>query len=117
MSMRTNKKMEIFENNLKVQGFGDEFIEKALEYFRELEEERDVQEMYSIEEALDYYNQGGSYTCNKYQSEENLKELREDIAWLKDNYPDLLDLDLYFTDIEHFEIQILFILFNEFYPQ
>ena len=113
--MRNN--MEIFENNLERYGFGDEFITKAIEYFKELEEERDVQEMYSIEEALDYYNQCGSYTFNRYQSEDNLKELREDIALLKDEYPDLLDLDLYFTDVEAFEISILYLLYYNFYPQ
>ena len=112
--MRNN--LEIFENNLNRQGFGDEFITKAIEYFKELEEEREVQELNSIEEVLYSYNEVGSYTCSILQSEDNLKELREDIAWLKDNYPDLLDLELYFTDIEHFEIQILFILL-EFYPQ
>ena len=112
--MRNN--MKFFENNLKVQGFGVAFIEKALEYFRELEEERDVQELKSIERVLYSYNEVGSYTCSILQSEDNLKDLREDIALLKYECPEL-NLDLYFTDIEHFEMQILFILFNEFYPQ
>ena len=112
--MRNN--MEFFKNNLKVQGFGDEFITKAIEYFKELEEERDVQELKSIEKVIYYYNKIGSYTCNTIQSEDNLKDLREDIALLKDEYPDLLDLNLYFTNIEHFEIQILYTLL-EFYPQ
>ena len=111
-----NNKMEQFKNNLEGQGFSTEFIQRAIEYFTELEEEMEVQEMSNIEEAIQYYDSVGSYTCNTLQSENNLKEVREDIAWLKDNYPDL-DLDLYFQNIEHFEIQILFILFNEFYPQ
>ena len=111
------KKIEIFKNNLKEVGFTQEFIRKSVEYFIELDEEREVQELGSIEEILDYFSKIGSFTCNILETENNLKELREDIALLKDEYPELLDLNLYFTNIEHFEISILYLLYFEFYPQ
>ena len=109
--------MEIFKNNLEEQGFSSEFIQKALEYFGELVEEKEIDDYNSLEEVINYYNQNGSFTFNKYKSEENLKELKEDILFLKEQYPELLNLDLYFTNIEHFEISILYLLFYEFYPQ
>lgn len=115
--MRNNNNMEIFKNNLEEQGFSSEFIQKALEYFGELVEEKEIDDYNSLEEVINYYNQNGSFTFNKYKSEENLKELKEDILFLKEQYPELLDLDLYFTNIEHFEISILYLLFYEFYPQ
>ena len=109
--------MEFFKETLKKYNFSKDFIEKVLEYFNQLYNEIEVQELGSIEEVIDYYNKCGSFTCNALQSEINLKELREDIALLKDEYPELLDLNLYFTNIEHFEISILYLLFYEFYPQ
>ena len=115
--MRNNNNMEIFKNNLEEQGFSSEFIQKALEYFGELVEEKEIDDYNSLEEVINYYNQNGSFTFNKYKSEENLKELKEDILFLKEQYPELLNLDLYFTNIEHFEISILYLLFYEFYPQ
>ena len=111
-----NEKMEVFKKNLEVQGFSLEFIQKALEYFTELNEEKFASGYNSIEEVIDYYNHCGSFTCNTLQSEENLKGLRWDIAILIEEYTELLNLDLYFTNIEYFEIQILYILSFEFYP-
>ena len=109
--------MEIFKKNLEGQGFSKEFVNKALEYFKELEEEMEMQEMENVIGVIDYYNECGSFTFNILKTENNLKELREDIALLKDEYPELLDLNLYFTNIEHFEISILYLLYFEFYPQ
>ena len=112
-----NEKMEIFKKNMEVQGFSKKFILKALEYFTELNEEKVSSGYNSLEEVIDYYNHCGSFTCNTLQSEENLKELREDIDILKEWYIETLNLDLYFTNIEKFEIQILYILLFEFYPR
>ena len=116
MTMKNNK-METFKNNLENQGFSTEFIQRALNYFNELEEEKEVQEMDSVEEAIQYYDSVGSYTCNLLQSENNLKEVREDIAKLFDcDTNSLLDSSKYFENIEEFEIQILYVLYFEFYP-
>ena len=111
------EKMETFIKNLEGQGFSQEFIKKSVNYFTELEEEREVQEIINIEEVIEQHNKCGSYTCNILETENNLKELRGDIALLKDEYPELLDLNLYFTNIEHFEISILYLLYFGFYHQ
>ena len=112
------EKMEIFKKNLEEASFTTDFIKKAIEYFTELEEEKELQEMSNIEEAIQYYDNVGSYTCNTLQSENNLKEVREDIAKLFDcDTNNILDSSKYFENIEEFEIQILYVLFYEFYPQ
>ena len=109
--------MEIFKTNLEEAGFSTEFIQRALDYFNELEEEMKLQEMSNIEEAIQYYDSVGSYTCNILQSENNLKEVREDIAKLFNcDTNNIMDYSKYFENIEHFEIQILYTLL-EFYPQ
>ena len=108
---------EIFQKNMVEAGFTNDFIVQALKYFNELEEDRKIQEMNNIEEIINQYKIIGSFTCSILKSEENLKELREDIALLKEDYPEMLDLNLYFTNIEHFEISILYLLFYEFYPK
>ena len=112
------KKIEIFKNNLKEVGFTQEFIRKSVEYFIELDEEREVQELGSIEEILDYFSKIGSFTCNTLQSEINLKDLREDLYKLyqydTNNLMNFLD---YFYNIEEFELQVLYVLYYEFYPQ
>ena len=114
--MKKNK-MEQFKNNLEWKGFSTEFIQKAIEYFTELEEEMEANDFYNkVEEVIDDYNRCGGFTFNTIQSELNLKDFRGDIAILKAEYPELLDLNLYFKNIEAFEISILYILF-EFYPQ
>ena len=116
--MRNNKKMEIFQKNLEGQGFSTEFIKKALEYFTELNEEMELQEMSNIEEAIQYYDSVGSYTYNTLQSENNLINFRKDIAKLFNcDTNNILDFSKYFENIEEFEIQILYILYFEFYPQ
>ena len=113
-----NEKMEKFKNNLEGQGFSPEFIQRALNYFNELEEEREIQELATIEEVLDYYNRMGSFTCSSYQSFLNLHNFREDISKLYncDTY-NTLNLNDYFFNIEDFELQVLNVLFYEFYPQ
>ena len=111
------EKIEIFKNNLEYQGFSLEFIKKSLEYFKELEEEREIQEMTTMEEIIQYYDECGSYTCDTIKSEDNLKELREDIGYLYNIWGDeMLNLRLYFNNIEQFEIQLLYVLYYEFYP-
>ena len=114
--MRNNNNMEVFKNNLEGQGFSTEFIKKALEYFTELNEEMEVQEMEGIEDVIDYFDRCGSYTCNILQSEENLINFRLDILKLFDSdNNNILDFSKYFENIEKFEIQILYVLFYEFY--
>ena len=111
------EKMEIFQKNLEGHGFSTEFIQKSLQYFNELQEEMELQEMSNIEEAIQYYDSVGSYTYNTLQSENNLKEVREDIAKLFDcDTNNILDFSKYFENIEEFEIQILYVLYFEFYP-
>ena len=111
-----NIKMEEFKKNMESRCLSQKFIQRALNYFNELEEEKVASEYNNIEEVIDYYNSCESFTCNTLQSEENLKGLREDLAILIEEYTELLNLDLYFTNIEYFEIQILYILLFEFYP-
>ena len=111
------EKMEIFKKNLEEASFTTDFIKKALEYFNELEEEREVQELATIEEVLDYYNRIGSFTCNALQSELNLrfrKDLYKLFQYDTNNLMNFLD---YFFNIEEFELQILYVLYYEFYPQ
>ena len=112
-----NNKMEVFKKTLECHGFSTEFIQKALTYFNELEEEMEVQELKNIEEAIQYFDIIGSFTCNTLKTEENLKEVREDILKLYDcDTNNILNLLKYFENIEVFEIQILYALFYEFYP-
>ena len=112
------KKMEIFQKNLEEASFTTDFIKKALEYFNELEEEKEANDFYNkVEEVIDDYNRCGSFTYNTIQSELNLKDFRGDIAILKEDYPDLLDLNLYFKNIEAFEISILYLLYYNFFPE
>ena len=110
------EKMEQFKNNLKGNGFSQSFIKKALDYFNELEEEKEANDFYNkVEEVIDDYNRCGSFTYNTIQSDLNLKDFRGDITILKEDYPELLDLDLYFRNIEAFEISILYLLYYNFY--
>ena len=111
-----NNKMEEFKNNLE--GFSPEFIQLALNYFTELEKEKELQEMATVEEVLDYYSRIGSFTCNSSQSYYNLHNFLEDISKLYINDTNnIMNLNDYFFDIEDFELQVLNVLFYEFYPQ
>ena len=113
-----NKNMEVFKNNLKEASFTEEFIKQALQYFTELEEEKEVEEMATVEEVIDYYNRCSSFTCNSLQSELNLRYFRKDLYKLyqydTNNLMDFLD---YFYDIEDFELEVICTLYFEFYPQ
>ena len=112
-----NEKMEQFKNNLEGQGFSQDFIKKALEYFTELNEEMEVQELNELEEVIQYFDKIGSFTCNISQSEENLINFREDIAKLSDcDTNKILNRAKFFENIEGFELQILYCLYCEFYP-
>ena len=111
------KKMEIFQKNLEEASFTTDFIIQALHYFNELKEELEVNDYNNLEEVLNYYNRCGSFTCNALQSELNLRYFRKDIYILKEDYPDLLDINLYFKNIEAFELQILYVLYYNFYPE
>ena len=113
-----NQKMEIFKNNLEEQGFSSGFVKKSIEYFNELHEEMELQEMTTIEEVIGYYAIIGSYTCDSLQTEENLKNYRHDIYLLsEEDYNNILSLNIYFENIEKFEIQLLYLLYYEYYPQ
>ena len=117
MTMEKMEKMEVFKNNLEALNLSNDFIKKALDYFNELEEEKEANDFYNkVEEVIDDYNRSGSFTYNTIQSELNLKDFRGDIAILKENYPELLDLNLYFRNIEAFEISILYVLYYNFFP-
>ena len=59
-----NQKMEQFKNNLEGQGFSQEFIQKALEYFTELEKEKKTEKLESIEEVIDYNARSFTFTWN-----------------------------------------------------
>ena len=113
--MMEMKKIEIFKKNLEEASFTTDFIKKALDYFIELEEETEVNDYNNLEEVLNYYDICGSFTCNTTISELNLKDFRGDISSLKEDYPELLDLNLYFKNIEAFELQILYVLYYIFY--
>ena len=111
------EKIEIFKTNLEEAGFSKDFIKKALDYFNELEEEMELQEMSNIEEAIQYYDSVGSYTCNTLQSENNLINFRKDIAKLFNcDTNNIMDYSKYFENIEKFEIQFLYTLYYNFYP-
>ena len=112
-----NEKMEIFKKNLEEKGFSQKFIQKALEYFNELEEEMEIHEMEGLEEAIHYLDNYGTYTYNTLSTEENLKEIRKDILKLFNcDTNNIMDYSKYFENIEEFKIQILYTLFFEFYP-
>ena len=116
--MEKMEKMEIFKKNLETLNLSNDFIKKALDYFNELEDEKEANDFYNkVEEVIDDYNRCGSFTFNTIQSELNLKDFRGDIAILKENYPELLDLNLYFRNIEAFEVSILYVLYYNFYPE
>ena len=116
--MEKMEKMEVFKNNLEALNLSNDFIKKALDYFNELEDEKEANDFYNkVEEVIDDYNRSGSFTYNTIQSELNLKDFRGDIAILKEDYPELLDLNLYFRNIEAFEISILYLLYYNFFPE
>ena len=113
-----NEKMEKFKNNLEGQGFSPEFIQRALNYFNEIIEEGEIQEDLNVEDTLGYYNKIGSFTCNSSQSYYNLHNFREDISKLYTyDTNNILNLNDYFFNIEDFELQVLNVLFYEFYPK
>ena len=115
--MEKMEKMEEFKKNMEAFNLSNDFIKKALQYFAELEEEKELQEMATVEEVIDYYNRCGSFTYNTIQSELNLKDFRGDILKLYDcDTNNILDFSKYFENIEEFEIQILYCLYYEFYP-
>ena len=105
-----NNKMEVFKKNLASLGLSQGFIFKALEYFNELEEERELQEMDDLLEVIQYYDKIGSYTCNTNLSEINLIDFRRDLLIIKEEFPKSLNLELYFKNIESFELQLLYCL-------
>ena len=116
--MEKMEKMEIFQKNLEEASFTTDFIIQALHYFNELEEEKEANDFYNkVEEVIDDYNRCGSFTYNTTQSELNLKDFRGDISILNDYCPELLDINLYFKNIEAFEISILYVLYYNFYPE
>ena len=118
MTMEKMEKMEIFKKNLEEASFTTDFIIQALNYFNELEDEKEANDFYNnLEEVIDDYNRCGSFTYNTIQSELNLKDFRRDISSLKEDYPELLDLNLYFKNIEVFEISILYVLYYNFFPE
>ena len=112
-----NEKMGIFKNNLEEAGFTDDFIVQALRYFTELEEEREVQEINNIIDVIDYFAKVGSFTCNILQSEDNLKDLRQDLYKLyQHDLHNMINFFDYFYNIEEFEMEIIYTLYFEFYP-
>ena len=125
--MKRNKKiektkkienMEKFKNNLENEKFSSEFIQLALNYFNELEEEKELKEMATIEEIIDYYAKKFSFTWNTLKSETNLKEVRKDLYLLREkDSNNLLEFNMYFENIEMFEIYVLYALYFEFYPE
>ena len=109
--------MEIFKKNLEEQGFSQKFIQKALEYFTELNEEMEVHEMEGLEEAIHYLDNYGTYTYNTLSTEENLKNFRKDILKLFNcDTNNILDFSKYFENTKEFEIQLIYVLYFEFYP-
>ena len=115
--MEKMEKMEIFKKNLEEASFTTDFIIQALNYFNELEDEKEANDFYNkVEEVIDDYNRCGSFTYNTTQSELNLKDFRGDIAILNDFCPGFLDINLYFKNIEVFELQIIYTLYYNFYP-
>ena len=117
-----NNKMEEFKKNLESHNFSAKFIQLALNYFKELHEEMEVNyyedfKFNSIEDVIDFYAKSLSFTWNTLSSENNLKDLREDLYLLyKKDSNNILNLNLYFKNIEHFEISILYSLYFNFYP-
>ena len=112
-----NEKMEIFKKNLEDKNFSTEFIQKALNYFNELEEEMEVQETEGIEDVIQYFDNCGSYTYNTLNNEENLKDFRSDILKLFNcDTNNIMDFSKYFENIEVFEMQLIYVLYFEFYP-
>ena len=112
------EKIEIFKKNLEVAEFTNDFIVQALHYFNLLKSEKEVQELNNLLEAIDCYSRDGSFTCNSLQSFYNLSNFRADLYKLyqydTNNSMDFLD---YFYNIEVFELQVLYVLYFEFYPQ
>ena len=112
--MNNMEKIEIFKLNLTEAGFTEEFVNQALNYFNETEKESRVQVL-SLEDILGYLS---SFTCNALQSEINLINLRKDLYKLYQyDTNNILDLNYYFYNIEEFELQVLYVLYYEFYPQ
>ena len=109
-----NEKMEIFKKNMEEAGFTTDFIGQALQYFNELREEGEFQELPNLIDVIDYYSKIGSFTCNSLQSFCNLYNFREDLNKLFE-YDSHYLID-YFYNIEGFELQVVYMLFYDFYP-
>ena len=121
--MKNEKNMEEFKKNLESHNFSAKFIQLALNYFKELHEEMEVNyyedfKFNSIEDVIDFYAKSLSFTWDTFSSENNLKDLREDLylLYVKDSN-NFLEFNLYFENIEMFEIYVLYTLYFEFYPQ
>ena len=116
--MENIEKMEVFQKNLEEAGFTKDFIIQALHYFNELRREGEIQGIPNLIEVIDYYDKTGSFTYNSLQSFYNIYNFREDLYKLyqydMNNVMDFLD---YFYKIEDFEIQVLYVLYLEFYPR
>ena len=110
-------KMEIFKNNLEEAGFTEDFIIQSLSYFNEISKEGEIQGL-GVEDTLSYFNKIGSFTCNALQSFYNLHNFREDLYKLYQyDTNNILNPIDFFQNIEKFEIQVLYTLYFEFYPQ
>ena len=72
--------------------------------------------MSTVEDIIQYFDRCGTYTCNTLNTEENLKDFRSDILKLFNcDTNNILDFSKYFENIEEFEIQLIYVLYFEFY--
>ena len=119
MTMEKMEKMEIFKKNLEEASFTTDFIIQALNYFNELEDEKEANDSYNkVIEVIDDCNRCGSFTYSNIQSELNLIDFRKDLYKLfQHDMNNLMNFLDYFFDIEEFELQVLNVLYYEFYPQ
>lgn len=106
--------LEEIETLMKFAEYSNNFIVYVCNYFQTLFENAYVYST-TARKQLDYYVAVGSITYNAEQSKSNLLEYYNDIAIFLNNNSDYNKYcDLFFKDVEKFEVLIIEQLFNDY---
>jgi len=109
-----HNELEEIETLMKFAGYSNNFIFYVCTHFQILFENAYVYGT-TARKQLDYYVAVGSITYNAEQSKSNLLEYYNDIAIFLNNNSDYNKYcDLFFKDVEKFEVLIIEQLFNDY---
>lgn len=109
-----HNELEEIETLMKFAGYSNDFIFYITTHFQLLFENAYVYGTTATKQ-LNYYVSVGSITYNAEQSKSNLLEYYNDIAIFLNNNSDYNKYcDLFFKDVEKFEVLIIEQLFNDY---